>query len=217
MGRLDLGRQPFVAEFPIRRRTVKPRASSRSGRHRGCGRRWRLRYRRKFASCEPQRSRWQRLGLPKRTRPRLLPGSPALSSSRRFLRLKANELLLFRGGRPVVAQTIIMLRLLDPIPNALFGGLELSRELGRSSTGVGQSHDLLLELLGVWSSSASHLLWTLPRRKGLQCPRKGVNSNSTLPQTMLLLQSVFRCWDGCCRTCGQPVDLEQLVLLHRRE
>ena len=39
----------------------------------------------------------------------------------------------------------------------------------------------------------------------------------TLPQTVLLLQPVLRCWTGRCRTCNQPVDLEQLTLIHRRE
>ena len=39
----------------------------------------------------------------------------------------------------------------------------------------------------------------------------------TLPQTVLLLQPVLRCWTGRCRTCHQPVDLEQLPLFHQRE
>ena len=39
----------------------------------------------------------------------------------------------------------------------------------------------------------------------------------TLPQTVLLLQPVFMCWDSRCRTCHQPVDLEQLELFTRRE
>lgn len=39
----------------------------------------------------------------------------------------------------------------------------------------------------------------------------------TLPQTVLLLQPVFTCWDSRCRTCHQPVDLNQLVLFRRRE
>ena len=39
----------------------------------------------------------------------------------------------------------------------------------------------------------------------------------TLPQTVLLLQPVLRCWNGRCRTCNQPVDLDQLTLLSRRE
>ena len=39
----------------------------------------------------------------------------------------------------------------------------------------------------------------------------------TLPQTVLLLQPVLRCWNGRCRTCNQPVDLDQLTLFHPRE
>ncbi len=39
----------------------------------------------------------------------------------------------------------------------------------------------------------------------------------TLPQAVLLLQPVLRCWAGRCRTCHQPVDLDQLDLFHRRE
>ena len=39
----------------------------------------------------------------------------------------------------------------------------------------------------------------------------------TLPQAVLLLQPVLRCWTGRCRTCQQPVDLDQLTLFHRRE
>ena len=39
----------------------------------------------------------------------------------------------------------------------------------------------------------------------------------TLPQAVLLLQPVLRCWAGRCRTCRQPVDLEQLTLLRQRE
>jgi len=34
----------------------------------------------------------------------------------------------------------------------------------------------------------------------------------TLPKTVLLLQSVFRCWDGRCQTCQQPVNLRKLSL-----
>jgi hypothetical protein len=42
-------------------------------------------------------------------------------------------------------------------------------------------------------------------------------ADMTLPQTVLLLQPVFKCWDSRCRTCHQPVDLKQLVLFPRRE
>jgi hypothetical protein len=39
----------------------------------------------------------------------------------------------------------------------------------------------------------------------------------TLPQTVLLLQPVLRCWAGRCRTSNQSVDLNQLTLYHRRQ
>ena len=39
----------------------------------------------------------------------------------------------------------------------------------------------------------------------------------TLPQTVLLLQPLLRCWTGRCLTCSQPIDLNQLALFHRRE
>jgi hypothetical protein len=39
----------------------------------------------------------------------------------------------------------------------------------------------------------------------------------TLPQAVLLLQPVLRCWADRCRTCNQPVNLEQLILLPQRE
>ena len=39
----------------------------------------------------------------------------------------------------------------------------------------------------------------------------------TLPQAVLLLQPVLRCWAGRCRTCQQAVELDQLVLFPRRE
>ena len=39
----------------------------------------------------------------------------------------------------------------------------------------------------------------------------------TLPQAVLLLQPVLRCWADRCRTCHQTVDLNQLTLLHQRE
>jgi hypothetical protein len=39
----------------------------------------------------------------------------------------------------------------------------------------------------------------------------------TLPQTVQLLQPVFKCWDSRCRTCHQPVDLNQLALFPQRE
>ena len=39
----------------------------------------------------------------------------------------------------------------------------------------------------------------------------------TLQQAVLLMQPVLRCWAGRCRTCHQPVNLEQLELFSRRE
>jgi hypothetical protein len=39
----------------------------------------------------------------------------------------------------------------------------------------------------------------------------------TLPQAVLLLQPVLRCWADRCRTCNQYIDLNQLVLIPRRE
>jgi hypothetical protein len=39
----------------------------------------------------------------------------------------------------------------------------------------------------------------------------------TLPQTVLLLQPVFQCWDGRCRTCNQSVDLNQLPIFPHRD
>jgi hypothetical protein len=39
----------------------------------------------------------------------------------------------------------------------------------------------------------------------------------TLPQAVLLLQPVLRCWTGRCRTCSQHVNLDQLILFNRRE
>ncbi len=39
----------------------------------------------------------------------------------------------------------------------------------------------------------------------------------TLPQTVLYLQPILRCWASRCRTCHQPVNLEQLKLFPRRE
>ena len=39
----------------------------------------------------------------------------------------------------------------------------------------------------------------------------------TLPQAVLLLQPVLRCWAGRCRACKQQVDLNQLALIPRRE
>ena len=39
----------------------------------------------------------------------------------------------------------------------------------------------------------------------------------TLPQAVLLLQPVLRRWAGRCRTCRQPIDLDQLLLFNQRE
>ncbi len=39
----------------------------------------------------------------------------------------------------------------------------------------------------------------------------------TLPQAVLLLQPVLRCWADRCRSCNQSIDLNQLELFARRE
>jgi hypothetical protein len=39
----------------------------------------------------------------------------------------------------------------------------------------------------------------------------------TLPQAVLLLQPVLRCWADRCRTCNQYIDLNQLELFTSRE
>ncbi|MCA1701455.1 MAG: hypothetical protein LC790_22180 [Actinobacteria bacterium] len=39
----------------------------------------------------------------------------------------------------------------------------------------------------------------------------------TLPQAVLLLQPVFRCWTGRCHTCRQPIDPDQLPLRTHRQ
>ena len=62
---------------------------------------------------------------------------------------------------------------------------------------------------------ARHLRTRLPHR-GTPAPASPA-AGLTLPQAVLLLQPVLRCWTGRCRTCQQPVDLDQLELLHRRE
>jgi hypothetical protein len=46
---------------------------------------------------------------------------------------------------------------------------------------------------------------------------KSAAAGLTLPQAVLLLQPLLRCWDGHCRSCQQPVNLHQLVLFPRRE
>ena len=46
---------------------------------------------------------------------------------------------------------------------------------------------------------------------------KSAAAGLTLPQAVLLMQPLLRCWDGHCRTCQRPIDLTQLTLLPRRE
>ena len=53
-------------------------------------------------------------------------------------------------------------------------------------------------------------------RRGTPAPESPA-AGLTLPQAVLLLQPVLRCWAGRCRTCRQPIDLDQLTLFHRRE
>src|SRR5712691_1755081 len=62
---------------------------------------------------------------------------------------------------------------------------------------------------------ARHLRARLPDAR--TAPPKSPAAGLTLPQTVALLQPLLRCWDGRCRTCRQPVDLDQLELFHRRE
>src|SRR5204862_6904913 len=61
---------------------------------------------------------------------------------------------------------------------------------------------------------AGYLRARLPHARAA-LPKSAV-AGLTLPQAVLLLQPVFRCWDGRCRTCYQPVDLNQLRLFDRR-
>jgi len=61
---------------------------------------------------------------------------------------------------------------------------------------------------------ARHLRARLPHPRASMPPARG---RPTLPQTVLLLQPLLRCWAGRCRTCNQPVELNQLTLFHRRE
>lgn len=42
-------------------------------------------------------------------------------------------------------------------------------------------------------------------------PPKSLAAGPTLPQTVLFLQPVLRCWAGRCRTCQRSVDLKQLL------
>src|SRR5439155_15446860 len=62
---------------------------------------------------------------------------------------------------------------------------------------------------------ARHLRTRLPHARAAR--PKSAAAGLTLPQTVLLLQPVLRCWHGRCRICKQPVDLEQLTLFRRRE
>ncbi len=62
---------------------------------------------------------------------------------------------------------------------------------------------------------ACHLRARLPDA-GAARP-KSPAAGLTLPQAVLLLQPVLRCWAGRCRTCDRLVDLDQLVLIRRRE
>ena len=58
---------------------------------------------------------------------------------------------------------------------------------------------------------ARHLRARLPHARTAR--PKSPAAGLTLPQTVLLLQPVLRCWAGRCRTCQQPVDLDQLAPL----
>ncbi len=58
---------------------------------------------------------------------------------------------------------------------------------------------------------ARHLRARLPH-PGAPAPESPA-AGLTLPQAVLLLQPVLRCWAGRCRICQQPVDLDQLHTL----
>ena len=60
-----------------------------------------------------------------------------------------------------------------------------------------------------------HLRARLPHARTAR--PKSPAAGLTLPQTVPLLQPVLRCWAGRCRTCRQPVHLNQLTLFRRRE
>src|SRR6266571_6790382 len=53
---------------------------------------------------------------------------------------------------------------------------------------------------------ARHLRARLPHARTAR--PKSPAAGLTLPQTVLLLQPVLRCWAGRCRTCHQPIDLD---------
>src|SRR5206468_3694132 len=52
---------------------------------------------------------------------------------------------------------------------------------------------------------ARHLRTRLPHARTAR--PKSPAAGLTLPQAVLLLQPVLRCWTGRCLTCKQPVDL----------
>jgi hypothetical protein len=60
--------------------------------------------------------------------------------------------------------------------------------------------------------TAAHGFLTLERL----CPRAR-RPALTLPKAVVLLQPVFKCWDGRCHTCNQTVDLDQLLLEATRQ
>ncbi len=57
-----------------------------------------------------------------------------------------------------------------------------------------------------------------PRHRRPRLPHPGAPkpkspaAGLTLPQAVLLLQPVFKCWTGRCRTCHQPINLDDLPL-----
>ena len=46
---------------------------------------------------------------------------------------------------------------------------------------------------------------------------KSPAADLTLPQAVLIFQPLLRCWDSRCRTCHQPINLNQLFLFPQRE
>ena len=57
--------------------------------------------------------------------------------------------------------------------------------------------------------------FTLMRTADVSPPER--EEGLTLEQAVRLLQPIFKCWNGHCQTCQQPVDLDQLALHHPRQ
>ena len=55
--------------------------------------------------------------------------------------------------------------------------------------------------------TAAHGFLTLERLQPFS-PAAGL----TLPKAVLLLQPLFKCWTGRCRTCQRPINVDRLAL-----